>query len=89
MRVVKVTSKGQVTIPVELREELGITDDSYLEVSVEGDTLRLRRRADAKPLGEDDPIWDLVGSADSRSLDGSVDHDRHITEGEMRRWRAS
>ena len=32
MKVVKVTSKGQVTIPVEVRAALGIDKDSYLEV---------------------------------------------------------
>ena len=33
MKAIKVTSKGQVTIPIEIRTALGIDDDTYLEVS--------------------------------------------------------
>jgi transcriptional pleiotropic regulator of transition state genes len=89
MKVVKVTSKGQVTIPLKIRNELGIDDQSYLEVSTEGDVVCLRKRPRARPLGEDDPIWDLVGSAASGARDVSRDHDRYLAEAERRRWRGS
>jgi AbrB family looped-hinge helix DNA binding protein len=89
MRVVKVTSKGQVTIPIEVREQLGISDDSYLEVSVVGDAITLRTRARARVLADDDPIWELVGVAASGGDDASSDHDRYLAEGEMKRWRRS
>ena len=89
MRVVKMTSKGQVTIPVEVRERLGIADDTYLEVSIDGDVVQLRKRGGARPLGDDDPSWELVGAAASDSSDGSAEHDRYLAEGEIRRWRSS
>ena len=36
MKVVKVTSKGQVTIPSEMSASLGIGEGTYMEVSEEG-----------------------------------------------------
>ena len=32
MAIVKVTEKGQVTLPIDLRRKLGITKDDYLVV---------------------------------------------------------
>lgn len=89
MKVVKVTSKGQVTIPVEAREKLGISEDTYLEVVVEGSSVRLRKRPEARPLGDDDPIWGLVGTGRGGVSDVSHDHDRYLAEGERKRWRES
>ena len=89
MKVVKVTSKGQVTIPKEVRKALGVADDSYLEVRVVGEEVRLRKLVPTRPLGEDDPIWELVGSASGDKDDVSVDHDKYLAEGEVNRWRKS
>lgn len=83
------TSKGQVTIPAEIRLAMGIDDTCYLEVSEEGDAIRLRKIVSARPLGSDDPIWDLVGTGDSGLRDVSAEHDRHLADGEMARWRGS
>lgn len=90
MAVVKVTSKGQVTIPIAARKRLGITDDTYLDVAVEGDSLRFRKRSTIKPLSEDDPIWDLVGKGKpkTRAQDVSTRHDHYLAEGEIRGWRS-
>lgn len=41
--VVKVTSKGQITLPVGIRNAIGITDDSYLLVERVGDYILLRK----------------------------------------------
>ncbi len=54
MKVVKVTSKGQVTIPSEVRTSLGIDEGSYLEVTEEGEEIRLRKVVPARPLSGDD-----------------------------------
>ncbi|MBN1402827.1 MAG: AbrB/MazE/SpoVT family DNA-binding domain-containing protein [Anaerolineae bacterium] len=37
----KVTTKGQVTIPIEVRERLGIEPGSEVEFEVEGDSVKL------------------------------------------------
>jgi AbrB family looped-hinge helix DNA binding protein len=39
----RITSKGQVTIPVEIRERLGLLPDSEVEFTVEGNTVRIRK----------------------------------------------
>jgi len=39
----KVTTKGQVTIPQEIREQLGIHPGSTVEFAVEGDVVTLRK----------------------------------------------
>jgi AbrB family looped-hinge helix DNA binding protein len=46
----RVTSKGQVTIPVEIREKLGLLPDSEVEFELVGNTVRLRKvRRPRKP----------------------------------------
>lgn len=90
MAVVKVTSKGQVTIPIEARKRLGITDDTYLDVYVDGDTLRFRKRSEVKPLSDEDPMWDLIGKGKPRTKasDVAARHDHYLAEGEIRGWRS-
>ena len=83
------TSKGQVTIPVELRVALAIDEGTYLAVSDDGDEIRLRKIVPALPLGREDPIWTLVGAGESVETDVSTDHDRHLAAGETARWRES
>lgn len=39
----RITEKGQVTIPVEIREQLGFLPQTEVEFTVEGETLRLRK----------------------------------------------
>ena len=89
MKVVKVTSKGQVTIPSEVRTALGIDEGSYLEVTEEGEEIRLRKVVPARPLSGDDPIWGLLGAGESDRGDVAAEHDRHLAEGEIERWRES
>ena len=39
----RVTSKGQVTIPIEIRERLGLHPGSEVEFELDGDAVRLRK----------------------------------------------
>jgi AbrB family looped-hinge helix DNA binding protein len=39
----RVTSKGQVTIPIEIRQQLGIDSDTEVEFWIEGNVVRLRK----------------------------------------------
>lgn len=89
MKAIKVTSKGQVTIPVEIRDALGIDEDTYLEVIEAGQEIRLRKIVAIRPLGDEDPIWDLVGAGESGRTDVSATHDTHLAAGELERWRES
>lgn len=89
MKAIKVTSKGQITIPIELRTALGIDDGTYLEVTAHEREIRLRKLVPARPLGDDDPMWSLVGAGDSQRRDISAGHDRDLAAGEIERWRKS
>ncbi len=39
----RITSKGQVTIPVEIREKLGLLPNSEVEFEVVGEAVRIRK----------------------------------------------
>lgn len=40
----KVTSKGQVTIPIEIRERLGLLPETEVDFHVDGESVRIVRR---------------------------------------------
>lgn len=89
MSIVKVTEKGQVTIPIHLRRKLGIRKDDYIAVEEEEDYLKLRKVSGTKALAPEDPIWQLVGKGSSGKKDVSRRHDHYLAEGERNRWRKS
>lgn len=89
LKVVKVTSKGQITIPIEIRDALGIDEGTYLEVSEDGNEIRLRKVVPVRPLSDGDPIWGLVGAGESGYPDVAEEHDRHVADAEVDRWRES
>ena len=89
MKVVKVTSKGQITIPIEIRESLRIDEGACLEVLEADREIRLRKIVPTRPLGPDDPIWTLVAAGDSGRGDISAEHDRHLAAAEIERWQKS
>ena len=39
----RVTSKGQVTIPLEIRERMGLLPDTEVEFEIERNTVRLKK----------------------------------------------
>lgn len=47
----RVTSKGQVTIPIHIRERLGIGEESEVEFELVGDEARLRVLGGARQKG--------------------------------------
>lgn len=49
----RVTSKGQVTIPIEVRERLGISEETEVEFEVVGDEARLRVVGGPRRRGEE------------------------------------
>lgn len=83
MKVVKVTSKGQVTIPVAVREALGIGENTYLEVVTEGDEIHLRKLHRIRPLSDEDPIWEMIGSVEGGASDVADEHDRYLAEAQL------
>jgi len=47
----RITSKGQVTIPIEIRERLGLLPGTEVEFDDDGDAVRLTRAKDAVGRG--------------------------------------
>lgn len=48
----RITSKGQVTIPQEIREKLGLLPFSEVEFEVDGDAVRIRKARRTGKRGE-------------------------------------
>jgi AbrB family looped-hinge helix DNA binding protein len=40
----RITSKGQVTIPIEVREKMGLLPNTEVEFQIQGNTVRLKKR---------------------------------------------
>ena len=48
----KITSKGQVTIPQHIRETLGLLPDTEVEFEIDGDGVILRRATGVQTRGQ-------------------------------------
>lgn len=48
----RVTTKGQVTIPIEMREKLGLLPNSEVEFEIVGDSVRIRKARGTKSRGQ-------------------------------------
>jgi AbrB family looped-hinge helix DNA binding protein len=61
----RVTTKGQITIPVEIRDELGIQPGSFVEFEIRDDAVLVRKRDDGGGRGPA-LVARLRGAATSR-----------------------
>ena len=61
----RITTKGQVTIPQEFREALGLLPHSEVEFELDGDSVRIRRARKSTSRGET-IIARMRGTATSR-----------------------
>ena len=48
----RITQKGQVTIPQEIRERLGLLPNCEVEFEIDGDSVRLRKAKGTRTRGE-------------------------------------
>jgi AbrB family looped-hinge helix DNA binding protein len=48
----RMTVKGQVTIPIEMREKLGLLPNSEVEFELVGDSVRIRKAKGPKSRGQ-------------------------------------
>ena len=44
----RITTKGQVTIPLEIREKLGLLPDTEVTFEIDGNAARIRKTANAE-----------------------------------------
>jgi AbrB family looped-hinge helix DNA binding protein len=63
----RITSKGQVTIPIEIREKLGLLPETEVEFEVHGNVVRLVKAAAKKGRGRgSEAVERLRGRGDVR-----------------------
>jgi len=80
----QITSKGQVTIPQEIRNHLGLLPHTNVEFELAGDHARIRkaRRAPGEGLRSRLALDALRGTANTRM---STDEILALTRGDVRR----
>lgn len=62
----RITSKGQVTIPQSIRERLGLLPHSEVEFEVVGDSVRLRKKRGTKMSRGERIVAQLRGTGNKR-----------------------
>ena len=67
--MVKLNSKGQVTIPAQLRSKYGLREGDEVEVVEEGDTLRIVRVRGVETRGQR-LVSRLRGTASAKEVEG-------------------
>lgn len=77
--VVKLTSKGQMTLPVKVRNLLGIKEGDHLAVYVNDEELILRKFLPFKKASSQDAIFKLIGMGKGPS-DLAEKHDQYLAE---------
>ena len=62
----RITSKGQVTIPQEIREKLGLLPHSEVEFEIVGDSVRMRKKKGKKMSRGEMMVAHLRGRGNKR-----------------------
>ncbi|CAN5528009.1 hypothetical protein BH20CHL6_BH20CHL6_15550 [soil metagenome] len=78
MTLIRVRSKGQMTLPDRIRRTARLAEGDYVEVSIEGDAIVLR----PKKVVEASQAWFW----DARWQEGEREANRDIAEGRSRRF---
>ncbi len=82
--VIKVTAKGQMTLPASARRLLGIERGDYLAVHVHGDEVILRKVAPLKKASRSSAIFSLIGRGEGPP-DLAEKHDAYLAAAEEER----
>ena len=85
--IMRVSAKGQLTIPVSIRKMFDIREGDYLSIRVENGEICMKKVKTTQPLSPEDPIWKLIGAGESGSSDISENHDQFLVQEETKRWK--
>ncbi len=85
--IMRITSKGQLTIPASIRRELKLEGGDYLRVNFVNEEIRIKKVEKVQPLSADDPIWNMIGIGESGKKDIAVNHDAYLSQEEVKRWK--
>jgi len=75
--LIKIRSKGQVTLPQRLRETLDVREGDYLVCEQEEDYIILHKAPVWKRASFKDGIWKLVGTAEDKEGKTNVSAEKH------------
>lgn len=88
--VAKLTSKGQLTLPKSVRDQLKLAKGSYIAIYLEKDQIVMKKVNPKQPLSEADPIWDMVGMFHGKSKNQDNPREGKVTSiREATRWKPS
>lgn len=76
----RITSKGQVTIPQHLREQLGFLPHTEVEFEADGDTVRIRKKTGGRTRGQ--MIVEHLRGRATAKREMSTDEIMRLTRGE-------
>ena len=62
----RITSKGQVTIPQDIREKLGLLPETDVEFEIDGNSVRIRKARSQPGRRGDKLVAQLTGTATTR-----------------------
>lgn len=79
MEVIKISSKGQITIPLAIRKKIGLSEGDFLAVQAIDREIRLSKvePVNFRPFTRDNPIFELAGTITDQP-DVSINHDQHL-----------
>lgn len=76
----RITSKGQVTIPKEIRDEFGLLPGTEVEFVAEGGQVKVRKLEGGRTRGQE--IVDRLRSASGGDIEMSTEEIMRLTRGE-------
>ena len=76
----RITTKGQVTIPIEMREKLGLLPNSEVAFDLVGDSVRIRKAKGTRSRGQ--RLLDLMRRARKPKAGMTTDQLMALTRGE-------
>lgn len=82
IELIKIRSRGQLTLPLPVRKALEIEEGDYLFWEVENNRLILSKMPLYKQASFNDGIWRLIGSAQDKEGKNDVSVDKHKYLGE-------
>ncbi len=75
----RITSKGQVTIPIEIRHKLGLLPDTEVEFVIDRDAVRLRKATQPTRLSRGKALVDHMRAKATRRI--TTDQIMRLTRG--------
>ncbi len=78
----RITSKGQVTIPKEIREKLGLLPHTEVDFVLEGNSVRLVKAAGRKGETRGERLVRLLREARGKGIGMTTDEIMALTRGE-------